>query len=91
MWGGEEDLVKKLNQLLGYVNWRDSKTALVVFNRNRNLTSVVAKMRQTLSKQPQCVRSLEYANETGARFLYRRLDDGDKTFHLTCLVFDVPD
>jgi hypothetical protein len=90
VWGGEEDLVKKLHQLLGYVNWRDSKTALVVFNKNKNLTAVVATMRATLESQPQCVRKLDYDDETGARFLFRRLDDPDKLFQLTCLVFDVP-
>ena len=63
---------------------------LVVFNRTKNLTAVVQKLRETVDAHPQRVKQLEYASETGFRYLFRRADDPDRLFYLTCLVFDVP-
>jgi hypothetical protein len=34
LWTGERALLEALNQLLGYVTWRDVKTALVIFNKD---------------------------------------------------------
>jgi hypothetical protein len=33
-WKGEEALFATLDQLLSYLSWRDTKAALLVFNRN---------------------------------------------------------
>ena len=35
-WRGEEEFIKTIDQLLGYLSWRDVKTAIVIFNRNKN-------------------------------------------------------
>jgi hypothetical protein len=34
VWGGEKVLVAALDQMLDYVTWRDTKAALIVFNKN---------------------------------------------------------
>lgn len=34
LWKGEKALLEALDQLLGYVTWRDVKTALVIFNKD---------------------------------------------------------
>ena len=42
-WRGGEYLVEAINQLLGYTSWRDTKTAILIFNRNKNLSAVLAR------------------------------------------------
>lgn len=42
-WHGEKEFKDAIDQLLGYTSWRDSKTALLIFNKNKNFTSVVNK------------------------------------------------
>ena len=37
-WGGYESLSKTVTQLLGYVTWRDTKTALIIFRAPRTMT-----------------------------------------------------
>ena len=34
IWYGEKELLAKIDQLLGYLTWRDVKAALVIFNKN---------------------------------------------------------
>jgi hypothetical protein len=91
VWDGIKTAESKLDdQLMTYAMWRDTKTALIVFNRTKNLTAVVRKLRSALKAHAQCVQELPYASETGSRYVFRRKDDPDRQFYLTCLAFDVP-
>ena len=40
-WSGPKGLTEALDQLLGYTAWRDTKTALLIFNRDRNMSTVL--------------------------------------------------
>ena len=41
IWKGEKVLLDTIDQLLGYVSWRDTKTAILVFNKSKDFTSIV--------------------------------------------------
>ena len=41
LWTGASGLSEALDQLLGYTSWRDSKTALLVFNREVTMSTVL--------------------------------------------------
>lgn len=43
-WRGPKGLSQTVDQVLGYATWRDTKTAIVLFNRTRNLADVIAKI-----------------------------------------------
>ena len=91
IWKGQNILREKMDdQLFKYATWRDSKLAILVFNRNKGFTEVIAKMKETVAAHPQCVSSLPFAHQSGARFQFKRADDSQKKFILTCLAFDVP-
>lgn len=90
IWDGEEYFQKKIRQLFGYTMWRDSKTALIMFNRTQNLSRVVGIMRSTLTAHPQYVRQIEPTTDTSSRYIFRRHDDPERVFTLTALAFDVP-
>jgi hypothetical protein len=91
MWKGQAYLQKKMDeQLFQYAMWRDSKLALIVFNRGGNFTHVIDTMKATLKAHPQFVKQLDWSHESGARYLFRRHDDEGRHFLLTALAFDVP-
>jgi len=91
MWKGPKYLTSKMDdQLFHYAVWRDSKLALVVFNRGGNFSSVIQTMRETVKSHKQCVGELNWLHESGARFRFRRHDDPSREFVLTAIAFDVP-
>lgn len=91
MWEGPEYLNGKLDdQLFKYATWRDSKLAVLVFNRKKNFAAVIQKMRDVCDNHAQKVGNLPYHHESGARYTFRRTDDPQRTFTLTALAFDVP-
>jgi hypothetical protein len=43
-WKGEKAFRETVDQLLSYLSWRDTKTAVVLFNRNADFSAVLAKI-----------------------------------------------
>ncbi|MGI2335728.1 MAG: hypothetical protein ACRKGH_03680 [Dehalogenimonas sp.] len=89
-WGGPEKLKEALDQLLGYATWRDSKLALLVFNRDRALSTVLEKLPEVFKGHKNFKREVDYKSETGFRYIFGHLDDSGRELTLTCLVFEVP-
>jgi hypothetical protein len=91
VWAGSEYFKSKIEQLLGYTSWRDTKTAIIIFNRNKNLSGVLSQIPDLVKAHPNCKHEvLSYKNETGFRFVLRHRDDKNRELTLTVLVFDVP-
>jgi len=89
-WNGPKALTEALDQLLSYASWRDTKTATLLFNRGRQLSTVLDKIPLTVSAHPHCRRRVEYKSETGFRFVFEHPDDSGRELTLTVLVFEVP-
>jgi hypothetical protein len=91
MWKGQDYLLGKMNdQLFRYATWRDSKIAILVFNRNKDFGDVIRKMKATIRGHSQCLRELPSSHESGGRYTFVRADDCSREFTLTCLAFDIP-
>lgn len=89
-WGGAAKFTETIDQLLGYTSWRDTKTAILLFNRNKNTSAVVAQIPGLLAAHPNFVSEGKYVSETGFRAVFRHRDDVQRHFTLTVMVFDVP-
>ena len=89
-WSGPSGLKKALDQLLGYTSWRDTKTALIVFNRNKEMSSVLAGIPEIINKHPCYKRDRPYESETGFQYILGHPSDPNRELTLTVLVFDVP-
>jgi len=89
-WSGPKALLKTIDQLLGYTSWRDTRTAILLFNRTKDLSKVIEKIPEAVEGHPNYVRSMEYVSETGFRFVLHHRDDTERELILTVLVFEVP-
>jgi len=91
-WHGEKAFSETIDQLVGYVTWRDTKTAILLFNRNRNLTDVLQKLAKACEQHPLFKRRVATTSKAGTEFHYRfrHRDDGAREFWLAVLVFEVP-
>lgn len=51
-WKGQKALSESIDQLLTYTSWHDSKTALLVFNRNKDFSAVISKIPEVIRAHP---------------------------------------
>jgi hypothetical protein len=89
-WKGETELLKAIDQVLAYLHWRDTKAALVVFNRNKAFSEVLAKVPAAIERHPNCKKLIKSIGETEWRFLFSSKDDPNRELQLGVLLFDVP-
>jgi hypothetical protein len=89
-WKGAKSLTDAIDQLLSYLSWRDTKTAILLFNRNANLTKVLQQI-LPIAKTHQCYkRDHAQKDETTFRFTFHQPNDTERDLLLTVMVFDVP-
>lgn len=89
-WSGPKKLLETIDQLLGYSSWRDTKTAIVVFNRNRDFSKVLAAIPEAVRAHAQYKKDLPGSTETVFRYLFANRDDKNRELHLAVMAFDVP-
>lgn len=89
-WHGQKGYIETIDQLLSYLTWRDTKAAIIVFNRNKNFSEVLAAIRETTVKHHNFKRTLSSLGETSFRYIFRQNDDDSRELHLAVLAFDIP-
>jgi len=89
-WRGPKTLTETIDQLLGYATWRDTKTAILVFNRTKNLSAVLTRVPETTKAHPNFKRVVQIDGETRFRYVFAHRDDPNRELIITVLVFEVP-
>lgn len=89
-WKGPKVYRETIDQLLGYTAWRDTKTAILIFNRGTAMSTVLAGVETETSGHGNFKRKVEWKHESGFRYVLHHPNDANREFFLTVLVFDVP-
>ena len=89
-WRGPKQFTEAMDQLLGYATWRDTRLALLIFNRGGNLSNTLSKIPGLVKSHGSFSQELDYPSETGFRFLVKHPDDAKRELVLTVLVFEIP-
>jgi hypothetical protein len=90
-WGGPKKLTETIDQILGYSSWRDTKVAILIFNRRKDLSRVISAIPETVTKHNNYKNSLPQVSETHFRYIFAHRDDANREMVLSILVFDVPE
>ena len=89
-WGGPKNFDETVDQLLGYTSWRDTKTAILVFNRETATSTVLDGVAKRAAAHSNYKRQLDYKHESGFRYAFHQNGDRNRELLLTVLVFDIP-
>lgn len=89
-WGGPKKLLETIDQLLTYSCWRDTKVAVILFNRNKDFSKVLVSIPEIIRAHPNFKRELGVLSETNFRYVFAHRDDQNREMVLSVLVFDIP-
>lgn len=89
-WKGEKSFLATLDQLLSYLSWRDTKAAVLIFNRNADFSAVLAKIRETVPTHKLFKRDRGASGESVFRYVFAQPNDSNREIILTVLAFDIP-
>jgi hypothetical protein len=89
-WRGEKSFLATVDQVLSYLSWRDTKAAIILFNRQKDFSGVLAKVQEALAKHPHRKRGLHTEGETRFRYVMGNPSDHSREIILTVMAFNVP-
>jgi hypothetical protein len=87
-WGGPRSLTETVDQLLRYVTWRDTKAAILLFNKK--------KFQQVLGRSSRRCERIRFVrfegkkNETEYQFTNQSSERCCATYHANRAAFDIP-
>lgn len=90
-WRGQKSLVEAIDQVLGYLTWRDSKAAVICFVKNREIAAVVDQIERTAAQHPCHVRSGGKVAEGWYSFAFHLRGDASRAVALSVLCFHFPE
>jgi len=87
-WHGPKEFEKAINQLFDrYLTWRDSKTALIFFVNNKDMTKVNATIKKEIGNHQYFVDSNGVRGETSFSYKFHLPQDKDKIVFLEVMTF----
>lgn len=89
-WKGKKGLIDAVSQLLGYLTWRDSKCALLVFNKTKDSDSVRLKMHETLEELPEHRKTVSRDPSGEGRYILVKESEPGKEIIITTQLYDIP-
>ncbi len=89
-WGGKQAFLGTIDQLLGYLTFRDSKAAVVVFDQNRGFSADLAKIEEATPEHPNYLRTADKTSETWFNYEFHLPGDRNRVVRLAVLAFHFP-
>ena len=87
IWRGAKLMNEAINQLLGYLTWRDSKTALLIFDKDTAIQTVIQSIQETIPQHPNFVKQIGQRDKGWFDYTFR-LTDSSNEIKIAVMVFD---
>lgn len=89
-WRGPKAFSKAIDQLLDYLSWRDTKSALLVFNQTRDSTAVRSKMHEVMEGRGEHRKTVSHDPEGDSRYVFVKDSDPGREIIVTTQLYDIP-
>ncbi len=89
-WRGTKAFSEAVDQLLSYLTWRDTKSALLIFNRTRDAAGVRQKMHEVMTSRPEYRRTISHNPNEDSRYVFVKDSDQGREIIITTQLYDIP-
>lgn len=90
VWRGAGELTAAIDQLLGYLTWRDCKAAIVVFNKNNaRFSELIDKMPEIIKSHPRFRKELQQKGAGEWRYVLCSVEDELREVVVNVFVFNL--
>lgn len=90
-WTGKSGYLETIDQLLGYLTFRNSKTSLIMFVRNKDMSNVVSTISEVSETHPNYIRTEKKTGETWWNYIFHINEDRNREISLAVLAYHLPD
>lgn len=87
IWKGQKKLQDAIEQLLKYLTHRDTKTALLIFNKDTDIDTVIQSIQESIPNHPNFVKQIGQRDKGWFDYTFR-LTDSSNEIKMAVMVFD---
>ncbi len=89
-WTGEKGYAETIDQLLSYLTWRNSKASIVIFVKESNFSSIIAKAVAATKEHPNYLGEVNQSDEAWYNFRFHLNGDPNRELKLALQLFHLP-
>jgi hypothetical protein len=89
-WKGKKGYLDTITQLLGYLTWRDSKAAIILFVRNLELSSILKEIESVTPLHANFLGFVRREDSTILNYRFHTNGDTNREIKLAVLLFHLP-
>ena len=89
-WRGAKSFQQTISQLLSYLTWRDSKSAIVLFVRNKQFSSVLEKVPGAAAEHPNFIDTSSQPDENWFDFVFHLEGDPNREVKTAVMLYHIP-
>jgi len=90
-WRGKKSFLDTISQLLGYLTWRDSKAAVVMFVKNKEFSSVLETVKEATQEHPNYLSYVSEQEEGWYHYRFHINEDENREVKLAVMLFHIPE
>ena len=90
IWRGPKKYLEAITQLLGYLRWKDTKSALIIFVKGKNFSNILNKIEDVTMDHPNYISSRNKPHKNYFRFIMAAENNKDIRIELGVLLFYLP-
>jgi hypothetical protein len=90
-WRGKKSYLDTISQLLGYLTWRDSKAAVVMFVKNKDFSTVLQTVKEASPEHPNFLSYVSEQEEGWYHYRFHVNDDKNREVKLAIMLFHIPE
>ena len=81
-WSGEKNYLQTIDQLLSYLTWRDTKSSVIVFVKQKDFTSILKKAEDVTSTHSNYLGFVDMTDENWFNFRFHINGDRNREVKL---------
>lgn len=89
-WSGPKNYLSTIDQLLGYLTWRDNKASVIVFVKQKDFTSILNKVETETLKHPNYLGFVGKTDENWFNYRFHINGDRNREVQLAVQVYNIP-
>lgn len=89
IWHGGKKFNEAIQQLFGYTTWRDTKTSLIIFNKeNKDFTKILETVDELLKDNPLCIKKMRLSNNKW-QCTFKKYEGTDEIIEIDVGIYDL--
>ncbi|MFT7412575.1 MAG: hypothetical protein ACI9J4_000937 [Paraglaciecola sp.] len=89
-WRGQKSFLATISQLLGYLTWRDSKAAVIMFVPNKDFSSAVDIAKSSVNEHSNFIKFVNEKDETWFNYEFHLNGDRNRSVKIAVMLYHTP-